>query len=514
MRSFSVAVTLPAITLIVAVGTSCSESVPERLSNPTPLPAPKVLTATARTLETSGLVVELTGTLSAPGNIYVEYANSSHGRFQSRPVRSNQNTYTVHATRLRADTIYEYQVFGTDLHGGTTTGPTGTFETGPLPKVLEESRFKVYAGQPTRPITFLEYRQKGFMGLAAVDSEGEIVWYFKGADGIPDEPTGEQPYSMARRPNGNIVYIAGFQGGTTGKGLVEIKPTGEEIARLVDECSPYGPIHHEVQILRDGRVMYLSREIQWEGFGNPAHPQEGDTIGIWNPSTGKNQIMWNIFDHIAPSDRTAPDSDRRLPGFPVWGGCDRDRSVQDWSHANSAVMAEDGSVLVSLRHLDQIVSISPDFKKIQWRIVGPGSHYVFPQASDRFYEPHTAIPLANGHILMFDNGNDRPNEEGGQYSRALELEVDHKNKTVRKIWEFVHDPIIFSVCCSSVERLPNGNTLVLFGSNFLPDPRPFKIMEITPEGQVAWDVLHQSREKQNQYRVYSADSIMEEQRIE
>ena len=177
-------------------------------------------------------------------------------------------------------------------------------------------------------------------------------------------------------------------------------------------------------------------------------------------------------------------------------------------------MAEDGSVLISLRHLDQIVSISPNFEKIQWRIGGPGSDYVFPQVSDRFYEPHTAIPLADGNILMFDNGNDRPNEEGGQYSRALELEVDHKNKTVRKIWEFVHDPLIFSVCCSSVERLPNGNTLILFGSNFLPDPRPFKIMEITPQGQVAWDVLHVSRGKQNQYRVYSADSIMGEQRIE
>lgn len=514
MRLFPLSVTLPAITLIVSVAASCSDSASDSLSSPTPLPAPKVLTATARTLEASGLVVELTGTLSAPGNVYVEYGNSSHGRFQSQAVISTENTYTVHATRLRANTIYEYQVFGTDLHGGITAGPTGTFETGPLPKVLAESKFKVYVGQPTHPITFLEYRQKGFMGLAAFDGAGEIVWYFKGAEGVPDEPTGEQPYSMDRRPNGNIVYIAGFQGGTTGKGLVEIKPTGEEIARLVDECSPYGPIHHEVQILQDGRVMYLSREVQWDGYGDPPHPQEGDTVGIWNPSTDRNQIIWSIFDHISPSDRTHPDSDRRLPGFPVWGGCDRDRSVQDWSHANSAVMADDGSVLVSLRHLDQIVSISPDFKKIQWRIGGPGSDYVFPQASDRFYEPHTAIPLANGHILMFDNGNDRPNEEGGQYSRALELEIDHKNKTVRKIWEFVHNPLIFSVCCSSVERLPNGNTLVLFGSNFLPDPRPFKIMEITADGQVVWEVLHQSREKQNQYRVYSAESVMQEQRIE
>ena len=212
MRLSPVAVTIPAITLVVALATSCADSASKSLPNPTPLPAPKVLTATARTLEASALVVELTGTLSAPGNIYVEYGNSSHGRFQSRPVISNQNTYTVHATRLRANIIYDYQVFGTDLHGGTTTGPTGTFETGPLPKVLEESRFKVYTGQPTRPITFLEYRQKGFMGLAAFDGEGEIVWYFKGAEGVPDEPTGEQPYSMDRRPNGNIVYIAGFQG--------------------------------------------------------------------------------------------------------------------------------------------------------------------------------------------------------------------------------------------------------------------------------------------------------------
>ena len=222
-------------------------------------------------------------------------------------------------------------------------------------------------------------------------------------------------------------------------------------------------------------------------YGDPSHPQEGDTIGIWDQETGKSEIVWNIFDHISPSDRTEPDSDRRLPGFPLWGGCDRDRSVQDWSHANSVVMAPDGSYILSLRHLDQVVSISSDFKKVQWRLGGPGSDFTFPNPEDRFYEQHTATQLPNGNILLFDNGNDRPNEEGGQYSRPLEFQLDHKNKTARAVWQFKHNPQLFAVCCSSVERLPNGNTLVLYGSSFLPDPRPFKIMEITPEGRVVWE---------------------------
>ena len=51
------------------------------------------------------------------------------------------------------------------------------------------------------------------------------------------------------------------------------------------------------------------------------------------------------------------------------------------------------------------------------------------------------MQLDNGNILMFDNGDSRPTKEGGQYSRALELELDLKKKTAKKVWEFypTHD---------------------------------------------------------------------------
>ena len=246
----------------------------------------------------------------------------------------------------------------------------------------------------------------------------------------------------------------------------------------------------------------------------PPQPQEGDTIGIWDQATGESEIVWNIFDFISPADRTVPDSNRTLPGNPVWGGCDRDRTVQDWSHANSAVVAPDGSVLVSLGHLDQIVSIAPDFQSIRWRLGGPGSDFTFPQPADKFYHQHTVVPLSDGNVILFDNGNFRPGEEGGQYSRALELSLDMKTMTASKVWEFPDQPSLYSQCCSSANRLDNGNTLILFGSS-VGDIccRPFIIVEVDPEGVVVWEVVHKSPGKRNQYRIYPSDSIMGEVRI-
>ena len=75
----------------------------------------------------------------------------------------------------------------------------------------------------------------------------------------------------------------------------------------------------------------------------------------------------------------------------------------------------------SFRHADQVISLSPDFKTIEWRLGGPGSSFSFPDPSDVFHGQHGVLELPNGHLTMFDNGNYRPE---GEYSRALELELD------------------------------------------------------------------------------------------
>ena len=483
---------------------------PTRQPAPTPTPAsgppPNPLAATAAILDNNSLIARIEGSVDRAGTVYVEYWSPEAGRFRSRSVTSRDVSYTLYAVRLRPNTRYRYQVFGAGGQGQTSAGPTGTFVTGALPDVLARAEFRVLTGKPTFDLTYLEFRQPGFSGLAAIDGAGHVVWYYE-----PPQKN-HHPYTMAQKPNGNIVFLANHELATS-HGLVEITPLGEEVDRLVAPCAPDGPIHHEVRLMPDGRIMYMSKFVVRRGIGDRPAPQESDTIGIWDQSTGENEIVWYLGDFVPLSSRTFPSSVLTRKFIPLWAGCGRDVTVQDWSHGNSTYVADDGSTLASFRHLDQIISIAPDFKSLRWRLGGPGSDFTFPDPTDRFYHQHTAVQLANGNVLLFDNGNFRPIKEGGLYSRALELQLDMETMTARKVWEYRHDPDLFANCCSGVTRMPNGNTLLVFAmtpANVCC--RPFHIVEVSPQSEVVWEMVHYSPGKVRQYRVHPSNSIMGETR--
>ena len=505
------------LTALLLTPTACGDSgpslptdtpsTPSSVGSSAQAPISRPLSARASILEGNSLIARITGSLESESHVYVEYWSQGEARIRSKPVASEGTQYTVYAVRLRPNTVYNYEVSGIDLQGHMAVGPGGTFTSGELPGTLRNATFKVLKGKPTHDLTFMEFEQPGFSGLAAIDGVGRIVWYYESLG------AGQHPRVMAQKSNGNIVFANYHYPGSgprTSHGLVEITPLGSVVDRLIGGCPPDGPIHHEVQVLPDGRIMYLSKYILRPGFGNPPVPQETDTLSIWDQSKREDHVAWNMADFISPSDRIVPESNADPP-VALWEGCGRDYDVQDWSHANSAHMDLDGSVLVSLRHLNQLVSIAPDFRSVRWRLGGPGGDFEFADASDRFYRQHTARWLRNGNVLLFDNGNRRPGKEGGQYSRALEMELDMATMTAVKVWEYRHEPDIFAGCCSSVDRLQNGNTLVVFGIQpGEPCCRSFVIVEVDPAGEVVWEVDHVSPGKLRQYRVYPSDSIMGE----
>lgn len=339
---------------------------------------------------------------------------------------------------------------------GLLVGSCGDSPTGPelrpplesLPPDLAELTFTA-EGTPTAPYTLLEVRHpEGFRGFVAVDGEGEPVWFFR---------TEGNPFGATRLPNGHLVLL------DNERGLVEVNPAGEVVAELAQEPRPGRFMHHDLTATPDGTVLFLAEEVRpWPAGADSS--VTGEAIWEWAPATGALTRRWSAFDHLDPvADQGA-----------------RSRS-HDWLHANAVSLTADGMVLVSVHFLDQVLAIAPDFQRIEWRLGGVNA--TLP-VDDPFSGQHTAAEVAPGRILLFDNGFDRTTE---RYSRAVEYALGATS--AQKVWEWRPDRDNWARVISSARRLPNGNTVVAFGTREDPElgtTGPIEVYEVTEEGEVAW----------------------------
>jgi hypothetical protein len=89
------------------------------------------------------------------------------------------------------------------------------------------------------------------------------------------------------------------------------------------------------------------------------------------------------------------------------------------------------------------------------------------------------VPNDHWHYTVFDNGN----YHSPPYSRAFEFSLDTTSMTATKVWEYRNNPDFYSYFMGSVQRLPNGNTLI----DWADAPFP-KATEVTPEGEVVYEM--------------------------
>ncbi|HET9707041.1 MAG TPA: aryl-sulfate sulfotransferase, partial [Gemmatimonadales bacterium] len=114
---------------------------------------------------------------------------------------------------------------------------------------------------------------------------------------------------------------------------------------------------------------------------------------------------------------------------------------------------------------------------VVWRF--GGRHNQFTIVGDGlggFGFQHDVRVLPDGDLLFYDNGLAHTPPE----SRAVEYRLDRVAMTATLVWEYRHDPALFTPIVGSVQRLHNGNTLVGFGA-------AARMVEVTPAGQVLWE---------------------------
>lgn len=221
--------------------------------------------------------------------------------------------------------------------------------------------------------------------------------------------------------------------------------------------------HHDGIRLQNGNVLLLClarlpRKLASKIKGGMAGTEyRGDMYGDYLiEMTTAGQTVWKypIWEHLDPKT-------------------DRITAIQEprdaWSNGNGLAELPNGDIVVSFRTISTIIIIERKTGTIIWKLGAP------PLCGQ-----HAPTPLANGNLLIFDNGPHRL-DHPMPFSRVIEVELASK----KIVWEYreKRESDFFSPRISNAQRLPNGNTLICEGDFG-------RLFEVTMGGDIVWEYVN------------------------
>lgn len=416
------------------------------------------------------VVENLHNTLSAVVTLQATNADSArllirseHGEVDSTPHHLlNAAPLTITALGLRPRTTYALTA-EVAADGGMVASEVIDVSTGDLPPELQSVRLAVSGtGQPG--FRLLPLFQGGVGFALAFDDAGEIRWYRRFDDGTSE---------IKQQPSGNITAFHGRTSGwqpTPGR-FVEVTPGGEVVGTYQAPEGFYTD-NHELLLtpvnpagVRAHLFTYDLRPTDLSPIGGAKDAQVAGHQLIRLSPDGEVEFSWNAWDYFVIEDWVEP------PEFlKQYGNIDFD-------HPNSLDFDRDGHYIVSFRHLGEITKIDSRTGDIIWRFGGRNNEFVIHNDPlDGFSGQHSVRVLENGNLLVYDNGERHVPSE----SRAVEYSLDPDSRTATMVWEFRHDPPIFTQFGGSVQRRSNGNTVIGFGWVGV-------VTEVGPDGSVLWE---------------------------
>ncbi len=143
-------------------------------------------------------------------------------------------------------------------------------------------------------------------------------------------------------------------------------------------------------------------------------------------------------------------------------------------------IAKKGDWLVTFENLNRICIVDPEKEKIVWQwgknIISSANH---------------ATILEGDQLLLLDNGVRK------KLSRAIVLDM----RSQKIIWQYGQKPgqEFFTAVGGSVQRLPNGNTLI-------SECAKGRVFEVTPSGEIVWEwhsgLATEEKDKRKHRKIY------------
>ena len=306
-----------------------------------------------------------------------------------------------------------------------------------------------------------------------VDAEGEAAWLYSDVEGASRD--------RYVRDMGDGTLLLMMQ-----EKVRRITPGGQTISETGN--ASMGASHHDALPLPGGDVLFMTEEVRTvdvPSLGGEV-PLGGDRLvrvagadgGAGGAAPGDIVWEWSAFDHL---------DTQRFPGD-ISIHTDEE-GVYEWTHGNGlALTPDERSVLYSARSQSWVVKISLESGAVEW-VLGDGGDFALDPAGASggnsgaagwFYNQHAPEMQADGSVLIYDNGNERPGDDP-RYSRAVRYALDTDTMTATEVWSWTAPHYTYRM--GDANLLGSGNYLITVGS---PDRADAQVIEVSPDGTPVW----------------------------
>ncbi|MCB0310401.1 MAG: aryl-sulfate sulfotransferase, partial [Bdellovibrionales bacterium] len=278
-------------------------------------------------------------------------------------------------------------------------------------------------------------------------------------------------------PSCNLLVIHGTKYGARNEPWRTLKYTVREYdweGGVAWEYTSKKRIHHDVQRLANGNTLFpLRTVIPKDLVANLADPARRNlTIRSDNiievTSQGDRAWFWEAHRSL----------DVNNCGRQGCNGADR----TDWTHINTtAIIPENkwyeqgdkrfqpGNLMLMLRNWSTALIIDKKSGDPVWEYEGDYNGGISGGHEVQMIEK--GLP-GEGNILIFDNG--RKIHEGESYV----IEINPVTKEI--VWIYENGTDFFSHAAGSMQRFPNGNTLI-------SEDVTGRVFEVTPDREIVWE---------------------------
>ena len=333
----------------------------------------------------------------------------------------------------------------------------------PANELLERLRALPYvqsrdleAGEPAIEGVILHDRKAASPGLNIFFVDGERMAYLIDMDGRVVHSwnhEGKNWHHVEMDSRGNLFIVAE-------DALVKLDWDSQM------RWSTPGRFHHDLAIGADGMLYAIARSPRWVTFQKSRIPVLDDYVVILeSDGTPRDSLsLWDLLGETVKPDRLErvrkyfkiEDVENGLVG-----------NLCDVFHLNSIEqihqevegVCRPGDLLISVRETNTIAVLRVDPPSVVWSW-GPGV----------LARQHQPMILANGNILVFDNGR--------EFSRVLE--VAPRTGRIVLTYQGATPLDFYTFRQGGSQRLRNGNTLIT-------ESQRGRVFEVTPEGGIVWD---------------------------